>query len=61
MKRILKLKKSKRESSKTFEIWDHFIVDEGSDPNDLGLFATIVKRIMLIVPRHVGLVLCGCI
>ena len=29
-----KVKTSKRKCSKTSEIWDHFIVDEGSDPND---------------------------
>ena len=28
------VKKSKRKSSKTSEIWDHFTVDNGSDPND---------------------------
>ena len=29
-----KVKTRKKKHSKTFEIWDHFIVDERSDPND---------------------------
>ena len=30
----VKKKRSKRQPSKTSKIWDHFTIDEGSDPND---------------------------